>query len=70
MTRRTMASPRPTTGQRSSRQDAVVKRLVGGVSGLLKKNKVKVIQGTAKLGNGKTVTVAPDGASQSVTTTS
>ncbi len=49
------------------KKDAVVKRLVGGVSGLLKKNKVKVIQGTGKLGNGKTVTVTgPDGASQSV----
>ena len=49
------------------KKDAVVKRLVGGVSGLLKKNKVKVIQGTGKLGNGKTVTVTgPDGASQSI----
>ncbi len=49
------------------KKDAVVSRLVGGVSGLLKKNKVKVINGLGKLGSGKTVQVTgKNGESQSV----
>ena len=39
------------------KKDNVVGKLVGGVSGLLKKNKVKVIAGTGKPSAGKTVQV-------------
>ncbi len=49
------------------KKDAVVSRLVGGVSGLLKKNKVRVINGLGKLGAGKTVQVTgKNGETQSV----
>ena len=38
-------------------KDGIVKRLTGGVGGLLKKNKVRAIQGWAKFIDGKTVEV-------------
>jgi dihydrolipoamide dehydrogenase len=44
-------------------KDGIVKRLTGGVAGLLKKSKVRVIEGRAKFLDGKSVTVATrDGA--------
>ncbi|MBX3598333.1 MAG: dihydrolipoyl dehydrogenase [Rhizobiaceae bacterium] len=38
-------------------KDSIVTRLTGGVSGLLKKNKVKVVEGWARFRDGKTVEV-------------
>jgi dihydrolipoamide dehydrogenase len=44
-------------------KDGIVKRLTGGVGALLKKNGVRVVQGTARIVDGKTVDVTPaDGA--------
>ncbi|MEQ1929376.1 MAG: dihydrolipoyl dehydrogenase [Parvularculaceae bacterium] len=41
-------------------KDGIVKRLTGGVGGLLKKSKVRVLTGTAKFRDGKTVEVRTD----------
>lgn len=41
-------------------KDGIVKRLTGGVGGLLKKSKVRVLTGTAKFHDGKTVEVRTD----------
>lgn len=44
-----------------SRKETIVKRLVGGVESLLKKNNVRLVRGTARLVDAHTVTVdAPD----------
>ncbi|HSK67990.1 MAG TPA: dihydrolipoyl dehydrogenase [Candidatus Limnocylindria bacterium] len=43
------------------RKDAIVTRLVNGVTGLLRKNKVKVVAGEGRLGAGKTVVVSAGG---------
>lgn len=40
-----------------AKKDKVVKQLVGGVRGLLKKNKVTVVEGLGRLGDGKTIVV-------------
>ncbi|NLG58314.1 MAG: dihydrolipoyl dehydrogenase [Clostridiales bacterium] len=49
------------------KKDSVVKMLTRGVAGLLRKNKIKVIYGTGKLGSGNTVAVSlKDGETQSV----
>ena len=42
-------------------KDGIVKRLTGGVGGLLKKNKVQVVEGWARFVDGKTVEVEKDG---------
>lgn len=53
-----------------ARKQAVVDRLVGGLSGLLKKRKVDVYPGVGRLGAARTVTVtAPDGSTQQMTGT-
>jgi len=44
-----------------ARKDAVVKKLTGGVTQLLKGNKVAFYHGTGKLGAGRMVTVTPAG---------
>ena len=41
-------------------KDGIVARLTGGVGALLKKNGVKVVNGWAKIVDGKTIEVAPD----------
>ncbi|MFN7968820.1 MAG: dihydrolipoyl dehydrogenase [Acidimicrobiales bacterium] len=50
-----------------ARKQAVVDKLAGGVTGLLKNRKVTILDGTATLGAGRTVTVA--GGDESVTLT-
>ena len=49
-------------------KDSIVKRLTSGVSGLLRKSKVAVLQGTAQIVDGKTVTVAADGGEKRIRT--
>ena len=43
------------------RKDTVVSKLTGGVSGLLKKNGVRVVKGTASISSANQVTVAETG---------
>ncbi len=47
-------------------KDAIVKRLTGGVSGLLKKNKVRTISGWATFVDGRTVEVKTDDGVQTI----
>ncbi|MBE1282964.1 MAG: dihydrolipoyl dehydrogenase [Rhodobacteraceae bacterium] len=48
-------------GQTVDWKNGIVKRLTGGVAGLLKKSKVQVVEGTARILDGKTVLVERDG---------
>lgn len=50
-----------------SKKNAVVSQLVGGVSGLMKKNKIAVIQGTAKIDNVSSVSVSTAQGVQKIT---
>lgn len=47
-------------------KDAIVKRLTGGVGGLLKKNKVRSIKGWASFSDGKTVEVTTDDGTETI----
>ncbi len=44
-----------------ARKEAVVKKLTGGVAGLMKSNKITVLEGTGRLVDGTTVEVSGDG---------
>ncbi len=54
-------SPSIDIGKMVAWKDTIVKRLTGGVAGLLKKNGVNVIRGWARIVDGKTVDVIPEG---------
>ena len=47
-------------------KDGIVKRLNGGVAGLLRKNKVKLVEGWGRMNDGKTCTVATDTGEQTI----
>jgi dihydrolipoamide dehydrogenase len=47
-------------------KDGIVKRLNGGVAGLLRKNKVKLVEGWGRMSDGKTCIVKTDTGEQSV----
>jgi dihydrolipoamide dehydrogenase len=49
-----------------ARKDGVVKKLTGGVSQLLKANKVAFYHGTGRLGAGRAVSVAPSGGGETI----
>ncbi|HUH60666.1 MAG TPA: dihydrolipoyl dehydrogenase [Candidimonas sp.] len=55
-------SPTIDIGSTVAWKDGIVKRLTGGVAALLKKNGVNVIKGWARIVDGKTVDVTPQGA--------
>ncbi|WP_204115087.1 dihydrolipoyl dehydrogenase [Shimia biformata] len=58
----TASAPEIDLGQTMAWKDGIVKRLTGGVGGLLKKAKVRTVYGRANLIDGKTVDVdSPDG---------
>ena len=54
------ASPRIDLAQTMRWKEAIVGRLTSGVSGLMKKNRVKVVEGWARFRDGKTVEVATE----------
>ncbi len=59
----TSAAPTIDLRQTVAWKDGIVARLTGGVSGLLRKAKVRMVQGRARIVDGKTVEVeTPDGA--------
>ena len=58
----TVDNPRVDLKTMMARKDKVVETLTSGVSGLMKKNKIEKVVGTAKLlGNGKVEVTGPDG---------
>lgn len=54
-------APRLDLAQTVRWKDGIVSRLTGGVAGLLRKNKVRVLHGWARILDGKTVEVTPAG---------
>ncbi len=61
------SSPTIDIAQTVQWKDGIVSRLTGGVSGLLKKNKVRSINGWASFVDGKTVKVRTDDGEQTIT---
>jgi dihydrolipoamide dehydrogenase len=59
-----VSQPSIDIGATVSWKDGIVRRLTGGVAGLLKKHGVRVIQGRARIIDGKTIDVQPAGAGE------
>lgn len=59
-----VSQPSIDIGTTISWKDGIVRRLTGGVAGLLKKHGVRVIQGRARIIDGKTIEVQPAGAEE------